>query len=50
MLELILLFSVMMIIPKIIQGVKEGVKFVGRFVGWGLAIFIVILLIKKYLL
>ena len=37
----IVVFSVLMMVPKIISGAKEAIKFAGRVLGWGVGIFIV---------
>jgi len=45
----ILLFIVaLMVIPKIIDGIKEGIRFTGRVIGWCIAAVIVIFLIKTF--
>lgn len=50
MAELLLIIVVLMMLPKIISGIKEGIKFVGRAIGWGIAGFIILYLIKTFYL
>ena len=47
MAELLLFIVILMMVPKIINGVKEGIKFAGRVIGWCIAGVILIFLIKK---
>jgi len=50
MAELLLIVVVLMMLPKIISGIKEGIKFVGRAIGWGIAGIIILFLIKTFFL
>lgn len=49
MAELLLIIVVLMMVPKIISGIKEGIKFAGRAIGWGIAAFILLYLIKNFI-
>ena len=46
MAELLLLIVIMMMVPKIISGIKEGIRFAGRVIGWGIAALVFFYLIK----
>ena len=48
MAELLLIVIVLLMVPKIIRGFKEGIRFAGRIVGWGIAGFILFTIIKNY--
>jgi len=50
MAEFLLLIVILMMVPKIINGVKEGIKFAGRVIGWCIAGVIIIFLIKTFYL
>jgi hypothetical protein len=50
MAELLLIVIVLLMVPKIIRGFKEGIRFAGRMVGWGIAGFILFTIIKNYFL
>jgi hypothetical protein len=50
MAELLLFIVILMMVPKIIGGVKEGIKFAGRVIGWCIAGVILIFLIKTFYL
>jgi hypothetical protein len=50
MAEILLFIVVLMVIPKIIDGIKEGIRFAGRVIGWCLAGVILIFLIKTFYL
>jgi hypothetical protein len=50
MAELLLIIVALMMLPKIISGIKEGIKFVGRAIGWGIAGIIILYLIKTFFL
>ena len=41
----IVVFSVLMMVPKIIKGAKEAIRFAGRVLGWGIGIAILYILI-----
>jgi hypothetical protein len=43
---LIVIASVFMMVPKIISGAKEAIKFCGRVLGWGVGIFVVYFIIR----
>jgi len=50
MTEIILLVIVLMMVPKIISGIKEGIRFAGRVIGWGIAALVFFYLIKTFYL
>jgi len=50
MAEILLIVILLMMVPKIISGVKEGIKFAGRVIGWCIAGVIIIFLIKTFYL
>ena len=50
MAELLLIVIALLMVPKIIKGFKEGIRFAGRMVGWGIAGIIILFLIKTFFL
>ena len=46
MAEFLLLIVILMMVPKIISGIKEGIKFAGRVIGWGIAAVLFFYLLK----
>ena len=41
----IVIASILMMVPKIIKGAKEAIRFAGRVLGWGIGIAILYILI-----
>ena len=50
MTELLLIMLVLIMVPKIIKGIKEGIVFAGRFIGWTIAACFFIFILKTILL
>jgi len=50
MAEILLIVILLMMVPKIISGIKEGIRFAGRVIGWCIAGVIIIFLIKTFYL
>jgi hypothetical protein len=48
--HLILIIHVLIIVPKIIKGIKEGIVFAGRFIGWAIAACIFFIILKSILI
>ncbi len=50
MTELLLMILVLIMVPKIIKGIKEGIVFAGRFIGWTIAACIFFIILKSILI
>ena len=49
LLQLGLIIIFFMIVPKIIKGIKEAIRFTGRVIGWGVGIIILYLILTSLL-
>jgi hypothetical protein len=46
MAQILLIIVVVLMVPKIIRGFKEGLRFAGRILGWAIAFILLFFIIK----